>query len=114
MNSVSTYANASDLTYALVGSSYYEQDDNYDRHNLMVGEDNSDDGLSSDKLYGVDLADDGQLAFQLDDEATKATLLERLGLDLDEDRVGNHKLYDFDQDIPTDGHKEHSRHYADF
>ena len=84
VNSVSTYANAGSLTYALVGGSYYDQEDNYDRHNLMVGEDNSTDGLSSDKLYGVDLADEGKLSFQLDTEATKAPLLERIGLDLDE------------------------------
>lgn len=84
VNSVSTYANAGSLTYALVGGSFYDQEDNYDRHNLMVGEDNSTDGLSSDKLYGVDLADEGKLTFQLDTEATKPPLLERVGLDLDE------------------------------
>jgi hypothetical protein len=50
----------------------------------MIGEDNSIDGISSDKLYAVDLSDEGKLAFQLDTEATKAPLLERTGLDLDE------------------------------
>jgi hypothetical protein len=84
VNSVTTYANASSLTYELVGGSYYDMEDNYDRHTLMVGEDNSTDGLSSDKLYGVDLADEGKLSFQLDDEATKYPLLERIGVDLDE------------------------------
>ena len=84
VNSVSTYANAGSLTYDLVGGSFYDQSDNYDRHNLMVGEDNSTDGISSDKLYGVDLADEGKLSFQLDTEATKDPLLERIGLDLDE------------------------------
>ena len=84
VNSVNTYANATNLTYSLVGGSYYDQEDNYDRHTLMVGEDNSSDSISSDKLYGVDLADEGKLTFQLDTEATKAPLLERIGLDLDE------------------------------
>ena len=50
----------------------------------MVGEDNSSDGITSDKLYGVDLADEGKLTFQLDTEATKPPILERVGLDLDE------------------------------
>ena len=50
----------------------------------MVGEDNSGDGITSDKLYGVDLSDEGKLAFELDPEATKPPLLERTGLDLDE------------------------------
>lgn len=84
VNSVSTYANAGSLTYGLVGGSYYDQEDNYDTHILMVGEDNTADSISSDKLYGVDLADDGKMAFQLDTEATKPPLLERVGLDLDE------------------------------
>jgi len=84
VNTVSTYANATGLTYALVGGSYYDQEDSYDRHTIMVGEDNTTDGITSDKIYGVDLADEGKIAFQLDTEATKAPLLERTGLDLDE------------------------------
>lgn len=84
VNSVNTYANATNLTYSLVGGSYYDQEDNFDRHTLMVGEDNSSDGITSDKLYGVDLADEGKLTFQLDTEATKGPFLERIGLDLDE------------------------------
>ena len=83
VNSVATYANTT-LTYALAGGSYFDQIDNFDRHTLMVGEDNSSDGITSDKLYGVDLSDEGKLAFQLDAEATKPPLLERTGLDLDE------------------------------
>lgn len=84
VNSVTTYANATGLTYNLIGGSYYDQEDNFDRHCLMVGEDDSADGITSDKLYGVDLSDAGRLAFQLDTEATKAPLLERTGIDLDE------------------------------
>jgi hypothetical protein len=44
--------------------------------------------LSRDKLYGIDLSDNGQIAFQLDTEATKPVLLERTGLDLDEAGLG--------------------------
>ena len=84
VNSVNTYANATSLTYALVGGSYYDQEDNYDVHTLMVGEDNTTDSLTSDKLYGIDLADEGKLTFQFDTEATKPPVLERIGLDLDE------------------------------
>lgn len=84
VNSINTYATATGLTYALVGGSYFDQEDNFDRHTLMVGEDNSTDGITSDKLYAIDLADEGKLTFQLDAEATKPPLLERTGLDLDE------------------------------
>ena len=83
VNSVSTYANTS-ATYDLTGGSYFDQSDSYDRHALMVGEDQSTDGISSDKLYGLDLSDGGQLAYELDTEATKYPYLERTGIDLDE------------------------------
>jgi hypothetical protein len=84
VNSVTTYASSTGLTYELVGGSYYDQEDNFDRHTLMVGEDDSSDGISSDKLYGVDLSDTGKLTFQLDTEATKPPFIERTGIDLDE------------------------------
>ena len=84
VNSVTTYANAGSLTYALVGGSYYDQSDNRDRHCLMVGEDQTTDGLTSDKIYGLDLADNGKLTFQLDTEATKPAVIERVGIDMDE------------------------------
>ena len=84
VNSVTTYATATGLTYELVGSSYYDQEDSYDRHTIMVGEDVTADGITSDKMYGVDLADEGKIGFQLDTEATKPPFLERTGIDLDE------------------------------
>lgn len=83
VNSVATYATAT-TTYQLTGGTYYQQQDSYNRHTLMVGESLSADGITSDKLYGVDLSDAGQIAFQLDTEATKPVYLERTGLDLDE------------------------------
>jgi len=87
VNSVATYA-TSTTTYALTGGTYYQQQDSYNRHTLMIGEDIAADGITSDKLYGVDLSDAGQIAFQLDTEATKPVYLERTGLDLDEAGLG--------------------------
>lgn len=83
VNTTSTYA-ASSRTYDNLGATYYEQEDSFDRHTLMVGASDSDNSLSSDKLYGLDLADDGQMGFNVDTEATKAPFVERVGLDLDE------------------------------
>ncbi|MDB2513539.1 hypothetical protein N9Y31_03390 [Alphaproteobacteria bacterium] len=83
VNSVATYA-SSTTTYNLTGGTYYSQQDGYDRHTLMVGEDLTADGLTSDKLYGLDLSDTGTLSFDLDTEATKYPYLERTGFDLDE------------------------------
>ena len=84
VNSVTTYATATGLTYDTIGGSFFDQEDNYDRHALMVGEDQSTDGITSDKLYGIDLSDEGKMSFAVDTEATKPPLLERTGLDLDE------------------------------
>ena len=50
----------------------------------MVGESLPANNITSDKLYGLDLSDAGQIAFQLDVEATKPVYLERTGIDLDE------------------------------
>ena len=83
VNSVSTYA-LSTGTYALTGGTYYQQQDSFSRHVLMVGEALTANNITSDKLYGLDLSDAGQIAFQLDVEATKPVYLERTGIDLDE------------------------------
>jgi len=83
VNSVATYATAV-ATYNTIGGSYYDQADSFDRHCLFVGETDTGNGITSDKLYGLDLADTGSLAFDVDTEATKPPFLERIGLDLDD------------------------------
>lgn len=85
INSVATYATTTQ-SYATAGGSYYQQEDSFDQHTLMVGEADTGNGLTSSKLYGVDLADTGNIAFDVDTEATKPLFLERVGLDLDEIR----------------------------
>ena len=44
--------------------------------------------MTSDKIYGLDLSDDGPIGFQLDTEATKRAIVERVGIDLDETQRG--------------------------
>ena len=85
VNTVTTYA-ASTGVYNTVGGSYYDQEDSFNRHTLMVGADDSSNSISSDKLYGLDLSDEGSMAFNIDSEATKPPFVERIGLDLDEVR----------------------------
>jgi hypothetical protein len=82
ISSSTTYENAN--TYGNIGGSYYSQEAGYDVHSLFVGEDSSLDGITSDKLYGLDLSDSGSLSFDLDTEANKSPYLEREGIDLDE------------------------------
>ena len=78
-----TYANST-AVYSTTGGTYFTQEAGYDLHSLFVGETNSVDGISSPKLYGLDLSDAGSLAFPLDTEANKSPFLERQGIDLDE------------------------------
>ena len=84
VDTVTTYATVTE-TYDSIGGSFLDQEDSFNRHTLMVGQDNATDGISSDKLYVLDLADSGSsVAFAIDTEATKPPFLERAGLDLDE------------------------------
>ena len=83
ISSSTTYANTSGV-YNIIGGSYYTQEAGFDAHSLFVGESNSTDGLTTDKLYGLDLSDKGTLSFPLDATANKSPFLERVGIDLDE------------------------------
>ena len=83
VSSSTSYANST-AVYSTTGGTYYTQEAGYDLHSLFVGETNSVDGITSAKLYGLDLSDAGSLAFPLDSEANKSPFLERQGIDLDE------------------------------
>lgn len=85
VDTVSTYA-ASTGTYDNIGGSYYDQEDSKNRHTIMVGNVDSSNGITSSKLYGLDLSDEGSMAFNVDPEATKPPFVERIGIDLDEIR----------------------------
>ena len=84
LNTVETYAGSSGLPYDTTGGSYYDQEDSFNRHVVFVGEDLAVDGITSDKIYGLDLSDEGSIAFPLDTEATKGAVFERVGIDLDQ------------------------------
>jgi len=83
VNSVATFATVTG-TFELFGGSFYSQESAYDRHSIFVGEDSTTDGITSDKIYGLDLADAGKLSFEIDTEATKPPFVERTGIDLDD------------------------------
>lgn len=86
VSSVSTYATATQ-TYADIGGTYYSQEAGYDQHLLMAGRTDTSNGITSNKLWGVDLFDTGSLSFSMDTTATKPTKLERVGIDLDESQL---------------------------
>ena len=85
IDTVSTYANST-TTYAGVGGSYYDQSDSFNRHTLLVGNQDTSNGITSSKLWSLDLSDAGSVALDIDGTATKKPALERVGLDLDEIR----------------------------
>ena len=86
IQSVATYASVGQ-NYNEVGGTYYSQEAGFDRHLVMVGRSDSNNSISTHKIYGVDLADNGTLSFPLDTEANKTIKLERIGIDLDEAQI---------------------------
>ena len=84
LNTVSTYADAT-ATYNTVGGSYFEQGDSFGRHTIMVGDKDLSHNLTYNKLFALDLAEEGSsIAFGIDEDATKPPEFERVGIDLDE------------------------------
>ena len=82
--STSTYQNVVG-TYATIGGTYHSQEAGFSLHNIFVGEDSSTDGITSDRLYGLDGSEDNTLlSFPVDTVATKAPFIERVGIDLDD------------------------------
>ena len=72
----------------------------------MVGEDQSTDGITSDKLYGIDLSDEGKMSFAVDTEATKPPLLEQQGwTSMRQDLLL--QLHGSDQAVSTGGHHQY-------
>lgn len=87
VDTVTTYADVTE-TYDKIGSTFFDQEDSFNRHTLMVGDNDSTNGLSSDKIYALDLSDKlSTVALNIDTEATKPPFLERRGLDLDEANI---------------------------
>ena len=79
VDTVTTYATVTE-TYATVGGSFFDQNDSFNRHTLMVGQAMLLMAFQLRKLYVLDLADSGSsVAFAIDTEATKPPFLERVG-----------------------------------
>ena len=81
VNSVFSYADATQ-TYASIGGSYHDQESPYARHPIVIS--TVGGGVTQSKLYGIDLADTGSLSFSVDTTYSEPFILERQGIDLDE------------------------------
>lgn len=84
---VTTY-DSTDLTYDIAGGTFASQEAGFDRHTLMLGLKSSEDGLTSNVLYGLDGIDENSaLTVPLNTVATKDIFIERIGIDLDEQQI---------------------------
>jgi hypothetical protein len=90
VNTVLSYINVTQ-TYANIGGSYHAQESQYGRHILLVSE--AGGGVADSRIYGLDLVDEGSLATEVDTAVSQSILIERVGIDLDE------------QGIPLTGYK---------
>ena len=90
VDTVLSYATVTQ-TYANIGGSYHDQESQYSRHILLVS--NVGGGVTENRIYGLDLVDEGSLAAEIDTVVSQPILLERVGIDLDE------------QGIPLTGYK---------
>lgn len=78
-----TYATAGAVTYATIGGSYYDQDDGYDQHVVMVS--GALPGvLTQSRILAYDFMNKGSLSFPYSPECNAPAFLERTGIDLDQ------------------------------
>ena len=83
VNQQLTYANATQ-TYAGIGGTYFDQESATDYSACVLSVADAANGLTVNKLLGMDLADRGTLAYPIDTEFEYPAWVERTGLDLDE------------------------------
>lgn len=82
LNTVKTYA-TSTLTYDNAGGTYLSQTASYSRFPIFVSVEDTDDGLTDDRLFTLDSIDNSQVAKPFFSAANKPVFIERIGLDLD-------------------------------
>lgn len=82
-STVLTYATATG-TWNAVGGTWYDQDSLGDDLLFMPGVISTANGLTASRLYGYEPANSGILPFDINTQATKPSVVERIGIDLDE------------------------------
>lgn len=82
-----TYTTVPDVSYEEIGGNYLATDDEEQRHAIFVGRISPDQGLTKNRIYGLDLLTGGRLVKPIDYEALKPAFGERIGIDIDEQGV---------------------------
>lgn len=84
VNSSATYDSSVNTQYETFGGTYASQSAGFDQHTLFCGASSANDGITSDKLYGLDAIEYGTMSFELDAEANRPAFIQRHSIDLDE------------------------------
>lgn len=71
-------------TYANVGGDWLSNEDDREQHTLFAGILDTSQGLTSSRLYGLDLLTGSRLIRPIEPETVKPAFLERVGIDLDD------------------------------
>lgn len=84
VNTTLTFDQAAGLQYDLVGGSFFDQEDTFDKNLIAVGVQDTANGLTASRIYGVDLSEAGSMAYNIELETVRDAFVERVGFDLDE------------------------------
>lgn len=84
IDTVETFANTS-LNYNETGGTYHAQESKFTQYAIMVSQRDSGEGLTRSRIMGLDLVNKGSLNLPETAEATQDVILERSGIDLDQE-----------------------------
>jgi hypothetical protein len=79
-----TYNSIGTTAYDNMGGTYIGDDDAGEKHSLFCSRLDTTQGLTKNRILGIDLITGGRLARPLEDEALRPAFIERIGIDLDE------------------------------
>jgi hypothetical protein len=79
-----TWAETDPTSYADMGGTWNGSQDDEDRHLMFSSIADTGAGLTANRIYGLDLIENGRLTKAVEAEALKAAYGERTGIDLDE------------------------------
>lgn len=82
-----TYETPGEATFEEYGGNYLATDDEEQRHSIFVGRLDTGQGLTKNRIYGLDLLTGGRLPKPIEYEALKPAFAERVGIDIDEQGV---------------------------
>jgi hypothetical protein len=84
LTSGDTWTSIGSILWSEMGGAYMSASDTEDRHLMFSSRADATLGLTASRIYGLDLITGGRLTKPVEAEALKDSLVERIGVDLDE------------------------------